>query len=173
MTRYIALLRGINVGGVILPMAELRTICETAGLKNVRTYIQSGNVLFDSSEEEDALVSLLEARLEAHKTRQIRVVIRTGRELEATLSGNPFPHAPGARVGVLFLPETPPADLLEDLVIPGREEVVASGRELLIHYPDGMGRSKLKLPKAVAAGTMRNMNTVAKLEQLSRESAQN
>lgn len=171
MTRYIALLRGINVGGVILPMAELRAICQTAGLRNVRTYIQSGNVLFDSPEEEGHLVTLLEARLQAHKARQIRVVIRTGKELEAILSGNPFPHAPGARVGVLFLPEAPPADLLKDLDIQGREEVIARGRELLIHYPDGMGRSKLKLPKAVAGGTMRNMNTVAKLEELSRLSA--
>lgn len=153
-------------------MTELRAICETAGLKNVRTYIQSGNVLFDSTEKEGTLVTLLEARLEAHKARQIKVVIRTGKELAAILSGNPFPNAPAARVGVLFLPEAPPADLLEDLVVTGREQVVAMGRELLIHYPDGMGRSKLKLPKAVAGGTMRNMNTVAKLEEFSRESAQ-
>lgn len=100
MTCYIALLRGINVGGVILPMTELRTICESAGLKNVRTYIQSGNVLFNSVESEDSLVSLLEASLLAHKARQIRVMIRTANELEATLSTNPFSHAPPARVGV-------------------------------------------------------------------------
>lgn len=52
------------------------------------------------------------------------------------------------------------------MVIPGREEIVAGPRELFIHYPDGMGRSKLKLPKAIAAGTMRNMNTLVKLLQL-------
>lgn len=167
MTRYIALLRGINVGGVVLPMTELRTICESAGLKNVRTYIQSGNVLFNSAKAEHDLVSLLEARLEAHKARQIPVMIRTAEELEATLTANPFSHAPPARVGVLFLAVAPPQDSLKDVVIPGREELVTGTRELFIHYPDGMGRSKLKLPKAFGAGTMRNMNTVAKLVQLS------
>ncbi len=166
MTSYIALLRGINVGGVILPMTELRTICESAGLKNVRTYIQSGNVLFNSAESEHALVSLLETSLETHKARQIRVMIRTVEELKATLATNPFSHAPPSRVGVLFLSEVPPEDFMKDLVIPGGEEIVAGTRELFIHYPDGMGRSKLKLPKAFAAGTMRNMNTVAKLVQL-------
>ena len=169
MTRYIAFLRAINVGGIILPMAELRSLCEEAGLSKVRTYIQSGNVLFESDKSEASLVRILEDSLENKKARPIPVIIRTGKELEAVLSGNPFPHAVPAKVGVLFFGEALPDDILKDLDIPGREEVVVSGRELIIHYPDGMGRSKLKFPKAASNGTMRNMNTVAKLAQLSRE----
>jgi uncharacterized protein (DUF1697 family) len=64
---------------------------------------------------------------------------------------------------VVFLHKTASADLLRGLVIPGREEVQAVGREIFVHYPDGMGRSKLKLPPLATQGTARNLNTVGKL----------
>jgi uncharacterized protein (DUF1697 family) len=163
MTKYIAFLRGINVGGVILPMSELKILCENSGFKNVRTYIQSGNVLFESSEPPDVVSGALEKALEGKLKRKIPVILRTAAELLSVCSANPFDDANPSRVGVLFLKSGVSGDLMDGVEIAGREEVVVSGKELYIHYPDGMGRSKLKLPKVVSDGTMRNMNTVTKL----------
>jgi uncharacterized protein (DUF1697 family) len=94
--------------------------------------------------------------------RPVGVLIRTARQLQATLDANPFPQAQPSQVGVVFLPTPLPAAALDGLVIPGREEVRLVGREAFVHYPDGIGRSKLKLPFA-AQGTTRNLNTVASL----------
>ncbi len=167
MAIYIALLRGINVGGnTIFPMAELKAICESAGFKNVRTYIQSGNVLFESELTEAQQVKVLEDAIQTSKQRYIPVMIRSSTAMEEVLMRNPFPEAVPAQVGVLFLTNPVPADLFKGVPIPGKEEVMVAGREIYIHFPDGMGRSKLKFPKIKEEGTMRNMNTVSKLVQL-------
>lgn len=167
MAIYIALLRGINVGGnTTFPMAELKAICEETGFKNVRTYIQSGNVLYESDLPEEQQVKVLEEAIKASKQKHIPVMIRSTEEMEAMLTRNPFPDALPKQVGVLFLTNPVPNDLFKDVIIEGREEVVVSGREIYIHYPDGMGRSKLKFPPMPEQGTMRNMNTVTKLVQL-------
>lgn len=166
MANYVAFLRGINVGGVKLYMDELRAICKEAGLQHVRTYIQSGNVLFESQKSEISLISSLEKLLKTRKGRPIPVIIRTVEELQDIVSGNPFPDAKASQVGVLLLPAVLPASAFEGILIPAREEISGAGRQVYIHYPDGMGRSKLKLPAAMAGGTMRNINTLTKLTQL-------
>jgi uncharacterized protein (DUF1697 family) len=150
-------------------MSELKPLCENSGFKNVRTYIQSGNVLFSSAMPPDVLMGKLEKNLEGKLGRRIPVVLRTVSQLQAVCAANPFPESNPSRVGVLFLKDDPPGDIMEGVEIIGREEVVVSGKELFIHYPDGMGRSKLKLPKSVKDGTMRNMNTVTKLVCLSKD----
>ena len=163
MARYVALLRAVNVGGTgILPMKELAALCVGLGFANVRTYIQSGNVVLASPVSEREVTTTLERALAERMGKRVDVIVRTAAELAAALAANPFPTADPARVGVVFLSDPAPADLLEQLVIPGPEEVRVVGRELFIHYPDGMGRSKLKLP-SVVVGTTRNLNTVAKL----------
>ena len=166
MSSYVAFLRAINVGGVKLYMEELRSICEEAGLQNVRTYIQSGNVLFESPKSENSLITSLEKLLADRKGREIPVLIRSSGELQGILKDNPYPDARPSQVGVLLLPADLPASAFEGIQIPGREEIAGSGRQVYIHYPDGMGRSKLKLPKAMAGGTMRNINTLTKLAHL-------
>lgn len=166
MARFVAFLRGINVGGVKLLMDELRSICEEAGLQQVRTYIQSGNVLFDSRKSEDTIVSSLEKLLEIRKGRTIAVILRTPGELQDIVASNPFLGAKPSQVGVLLFRDAPPESALENVQIPGREEIVWAGRQVYIHYPDGMGRSKLKLPGAMGGGTMRNINTITKLAQM-------
>ena len=164
MTDFVALLRAVNVGGTgMMPMERLRALCVELGLEKVRTYIQSGNVVFESQMSEAALVAKLEGALSAAMGKPLGVLIRTGAEMQAILTENPFREVQPAQVGVLFLPAPAPADLLDGLVIAGREEVRLHGREIFIHYPDGMGRSKLKLPLQAARGTTRNLNTVAKL----------
>ncbi|WP_158926861.1 DUF1697 domain-containing protein [Acidisphaera sp. S103] len=163
MTGYVALLRAVNVGGRgILAMKDLQTLCSELGLDNVRTYIQSGNVVFESERPEAALKRMLEAAITKRLGRAVQVLIRTAAELKAIVEANPFPDAQPDQVGVVFLPKPVRPNVLAEIVIQGREEVLAVGREVFVHYPDGMGRSKLKLPFATD-GTTRNLNTVGKL----------
>lgn len=168
MKTYAALLRAINVGGTgKLPMTELRQLCEGCGLSDVKTYIQSGNVVFRSRLSAAGVKRALEHALAVKMGKPVGVMIRTGAELEAALGDNPFPTAPPARVLVLFLDRAPAADSLEKVVVPGREELALRGRELFISFPDGMGASKLKIPFQ-NVGTGRNLNTVTQLAALAR-----
>ncbi len=93
-------------------------------------------------------------------------MVRTIEELENILSRNPFPAANPAQVGVLFLGEKVKESLLEGFSKGGPEQIVLGGREVYIHFPIGMGKSKLKFPKEVKEGTVRNINTVKKLVEL-------
>jgi uncharacterized protein (DUF1697 family) len=168
MKRFIALLRAVNVGRTgTLAMPVLRKLCENCGFKDVTTYINSGNVVFSSTTSETGVRRKLEGALAAEMGKPIGVHLRTPAQLEAILDRNPFRRAAPNRVLVLFLDHAVADDALADLEIPGREEVKSSGREIFIHYPDGMGRSKLRIPFA-KTGTGRNLNTVRKLLELSR-----
>ena len=172
MTAYVALLRGVNlVGRSTLRMADLTAIAEELGLANVRTYIASGNLLFVSDKPEEELRRMLEERLRAHMTRDVRVVLRTAAEMEAVVGRNLFSEAPSKNVQVYFLNEAPPADLLETVRNQDDERVATGTREVYVAYGErGIGRSRLRIP-AAEAGTARNMNTVAKLAELAREMA--
>ena len=163
MPTFVALLRAVNVGGFgKLPMKDLSALCTgRLGFDNVRTYIQSGNVVFECGLSEKTIRMRLEKALTERLGKRSDVVVRTASELRSVLKGNPFPNAEPARVGVYFFSDPPHKNLLDDVVAPGGEEVRLGRREFYIHFPDGMGRSKLKLPPVV--GTMRNINTVAKL----------
>jgi len=163
MTTFIALLRAINVGGTgTLPMKELSALCAGLGLENVQTYIQSGNVVFESRRSEEHVRTDLERVLHENMGGKIDVMVRTAAELRSILDANPFPHANPAQVAVAFFTDSVPEDLAATVRTPGREEVRAGTRELYIHYPDGMGQSKLKLPRGRPC-TARNINTVARL----------
>ncbi len=159
----IALLRGINVGrSGKLPMEELRLICDRIGFKNVSTYIQSGNVIFKSKLTEPVLKEKLEQALMEKMQKQVPVIIRTAKEMKPVVYSNPFPDANPSQVGIMFFAEPFQQELFQDIVIPGREEIRLSSREIYIHYQDGIGRSKLKIPMG-KQGTMRNLNTVSRL----------
>lgn len=166
MTAYIALLRAINVGGSsVLPMRDLSALCEGLGFERVRTFIQSGNVVFRSRRPRQDVLQALEASLAERMEKPVDVILRTAEELRAALAGNPFSAHEPSRVLVMFLKRPAPEDLLQRLALPGAEEVRIDRQEIYIHYPDGMGRSKLKMPKDVV-GTGRNINTVTKLVDL-------
>jgi len=166
MPTYIALLRAVNVGGTgKLPMSELKTMCTDAGFTDVRTYIASGNVLFRSTLIPAKVKSTLEARLAAYAGKPVGVAVRTADELAAVLKANPFPKAKPNYTVAIFLDAPPPKDALRHAVGQNREEMALGRREIFVHYPDGMGSSKLRIP-AAKAGTARNMNTVAKLVAL-------
>jgi len=165
MTAYIALLRAVNVGGTgKLPMTELKTMCEAAGFKSVRTYIASGNVVFQSSKTESQVKAVLDVGLAAYFGKPVGVLVRTAAEMAAVLAANPFPEAPPNRTMAIFLDAVPPSDGLAG-VSGQRNETVALGlREIYVRYGDGMADSKLKIP-AAKAGTARNMNTVKALAE--------
>jgi uncharacterized protein (DUF1697 family) len=163
MTSYIALLRAVNVGGTgKLPMTELTTMCEQAGFAKVKTYIASGNVVFQSSKSEAQVKKALEAALAAYAGKPVGAMVRTAAEMAAVLAGNPFPNAPTNATVAIFLDERPPTNSLEAATGQREEEMGLGLREVYVHYGKGMADSKLKIPVA-RNGTARNMNTVAKL----------
>ena len=168
MPVFIALLRAVNVGGTgKLPMKDLSALCTKCGFKNVRTYIQSGNVIFESTLAEKSIRARLEEALTKVLGKRADVIVRTASELRSVLDANPFPNAEPDRVGVYFQSEPVSPGAIPQVKGPDGEEVRLGKREFYIHFPIGMGRSKLKLPAGV--GTMRNLNTVAKLVALATE----
>lgn len=161
MTVYIALLRAVNVGGTgKLPMADLVRIAESVGFRRVKTYLASGNLIFESAESEEEVKTKLADQLSEYAGKHVTVFVRTAAELASVLSANPFPDRAPNRTGVIFLDDPPPADL--EVVAPAGEEVQAGTREVFVHYPQGMGRSKLKMSIG-KKGTARNINTVTRL----------
>ena len=172
MTAYVALLRGVNLLGVsTLKMADLEAIADKLGLKQARTYIASGNLLFLSNKAEQPLRRALEQEMKAHMGRELRVMLRTAAEMEKVVEANPFTESPGNRVQAFFLNEPPPSDLLKTARNQEDERIATGPREVFVAYGEqGIGKSRLRLP-AAEAGTARNMNTVAKLAQLAKEMA--
>ena len=166
MTRYVALLRAVNVGGTgKLPMAELVAMCKAAGFTDVRTYIASGNVVLTSALNESDVKKKLEHRLHAYAGKPVAVMVRTASEMDAVRARNPFPNAPGNRVVAIFLDAPPPAGALAAVTNKKGEQLVCGVREIYVSYGEGMASSRLTIP-AAKIGTARNMNTVAKLAQM-------
>jgi uncharacterized protein (DUF1697 family) len=167
---YAALLRAVNVGGTgKLAMTDLARLCEKQGFCAVKTYIASGNVVFTCPQPEAAVKAALERVLEKHMGKPVPVMVRTARELQATLDANPFPKVDPKKLLVMFYDEPLATSALDGAVTPDGEELSIRGRELFIHFPIGQGNSKIKLPKmTTAGGTGRNLNTVAKLAAMTR-----
>lgn len=167
--RLVALLRAVNVTGTgKLLMTDLRALCEELGFRDVRTYIQSGNVVCSTTLTAPRVKARLEAALAKVLGKPCLVMLRTADELEATIAANPFPDAAPNRLLVLFLHTAPPPTAIDGWKIPGGERLVLRGRELFVFFPEGQGVSKLRVPFA-AEGTGRNLNTVRKLLEMARE----
>lgn len=165
-TTYVALLRAVNVGGSgKLPMKDLKAMCEEAGFESVRTYIASGNVVFETDDDAAKAKDILEKRLTEYAGKKMDVYVRSAREMRDLVDINPYPDEPGNKVAVLFLDRKPPSDLASIATGVQDEEFKAAASEIFIHYPEGLGRSKLTFGKDLV-GTTRNMNTVAKLAEM-------
>jgi uncharacterized protein (DUF1697 family) len=166
LTGYVVLLRAVNVGGTgKLPMTALAQMCETVGFEKVKTYIASGNVVFQAEGSEDQVRSAMERQLHAYAGKSVGVIVRTAAEIVATFARNPFVDAPGNRVMALFVDGALPADPLDGVTGVKNEQVHLGKRELFILYPDGMANTRLRIPSE-KHGTARNMNTVAKLAEM-------
>jgi uncharacterized protein (DUF1697 family) len=168
MTAYVALLRAVNVGGRQLKMDDLKRIAFEAGLESPRTYIASGNLLFTSNKSEAAVKRALEHAITEHMGKPVEVMVRTAKELGDAVEANPFAKEPANRVIAIFFDDQPGKEAIAAAKNVANERLAPGKREIYVHYPDGQGRSKLKLGTK-APGTARNMNTVAKLAELARE----
>ena len=166
MTTFIALLRSVNVGGTgKFPMADLKRLCEEAGFAKVKTYIASGNVLFESTLSETKVKAALEKLVQAYVGRPIPVLVRTAAEMADVAKSNPFRKTDPARTVAIFLDRAPAKDAAATARGQTIEEIKLGKREIYVHYGAGMGNTKLKLP-AAETGTARNINTVTKLAAL-------
>jgi uncharacterized protein (DUF1697 family) len=174
VTTYVGLLRAVNVAGHnSVAMADLRDLFERLGLRDARTLLQSGNVVFGGPETgSTGLERLLEAGAAEHLGLEIDFFIRSAREWRSAVERNPFPDAARrnpARLALFALKRTPAAAAVKALAdgIKGRETLHADGRHLYVLYPDGMGRSRLTVSLIERTlggrGTARNWNTVLKL----------
>jgi len=150
MNTYISMLRGINVSGQKkIHMAELRNLYESLGLENVQSYLQSGNVIFDSEEtDNEKLRKLIETQIEENYGFSVPVLICTGNDFRRLIESKPFAKERSenpARVMVTFLYEHPEQAKLDNLNVPENEicEFVIGEQEIYLHCPDGYGRSKL------------------------------
>ena len=146
-------------------MTDLKALCEDAGFAHVQTYIASGNVVFESKAPRRRSRPRSSKRLHAYAGAPIGVVVRTAAEMAAVLKANPFPKAAPSQAVAIFLDKPPPRDALDHAVHVNDEKMALGKREIFVHYGSGMGRSKLRIP-AAKTGTMRNMNTIAKLAEL-------
>ena len=171
-----ALLRAVNVGGRNrISSAALRSACESAGGADVRTLLQSGNAVFRSGARPDRLARSLEQAIRDTAGIDVTVVVRTKEELAATAAANPFRAAARSdpsHLLLMFLEAEPDGDAAEALegVVRSPEKARLAGRDLFLHYPEGVGTSKLTGTvlerKLGVKGTARNWNTVRKLLEM-------
>lgn len=182
MNRYIALFRGINVGGAgTLPMKELKRILEEElELRNVRTYIQSGNVVFEGPKTKaGTLAKKIAEAVEKERGFRPEVMVLEPKELQGAMEANPFPEGESdpKSLHLTFLatpPEKPDMESLEGLK-KENERYALLGKVFYLHAPDGIGRSKLaaRIEKAMGtAGTARNWRSVCKIMEMAEESAE-
>ncbi|HJU87495.1 MAG TPA: DUF1697 domain-containing protein [Gemmatimonadota bacterium] len=176
---HVALLRGINLGRRRLPMKDLAAIFEETGAADVRTYIQSGNVVYRASAAlARRMPVLVEAAIAERFGFDAPVVTRTAAELAAVVRANPYldeAEANPKSVHVGFLRDEPAARAVAGLD-PDRsppDTFVVEGREIFFHFPNGLGKSKLTTPwfdsRLGTVSTIRNWRTVTTLEEMARK----
>ncbi len=175
LNSYISMLRGINVSGQKkVNMKELEKLYETLGLKNVQTYIQSGNVVFQTPEADAlSLAGKIERKIEQSFGFNVPIFIRTKGEFQKLIKNNPFPGRDESKLHVTFL-YSKPASLRMDEIVRAKdnaEEFSSSGREIYLFLPNGYGRTKLSNSfferKSKVLATTRNWRTLNTLFSMS------
>lgn len=179
MNTTIALLRGINVGGKRMKMADLRTLFADMGFPNAKTMLQTGNVAFQTdSTDTDQLVTTIEKGIQDHFGFESRIIIRTPDQIRAVLDNHPFTDEQlenGKWSIVAFLNTAPNSSDLDALISAhqGPEFIHLQGKELFVYYTEGAARSKLTnnfIEKYLeVVSTARNWNTTRKLLDLAAE----
>jgi uncharacterized protein (DUF1697 family) len=178
LTVYVAMLRGVNVGGNSLKMDWLREACEGIGLQNVRTYVQSGNIVFSSRLGAEKLATTLKTTIDAQTRLPVTVVVRSASEMTKIVAGNPFLKQKGidvTKLHVTFLAKAPSKPALEklDALAGTRDEYRLLGQEIYLHCPINYGETKLSntaIEKVLSVGaTTRNWKTVTVLREMAAE----
>ena len=178
MTRHILLLRGINLAARNrIAMADLRRVLEDAGFEDVRTYLQSGNVVVSSTAKSDDVARKTKRLIAKHFDLDIAVVVRSRAQLAKIVERNPLKTVAKnpKRYQVSFLETKPTREVVrrvEEAAVPP-EQVVAIGREIYAWHPDSIGRSRLWTllagQRLGITATARNWTTVTKLLSLAQE----
>ena len=171
MPTYIALLRGINVSGQKkILMAELRTQTESLGFENVKTYIQSGNLFFDTKEKsESTIADQIKTMIKKHWGFEVPIIIRTPAQLKKVIKKHPYLKEDEKRVAVSFLSAKPTkAAIAAALEWDSKNDVFEiHGKDVYLFCPNGFGTSKLTNNfferKLKVEATTRNLRSVNKL----------
>jgi uncharacterized protein (DUF1697 family) len=177
MATLVSMLRGVNVGGhKRLKMSELGKLYESLGFTDVRTYVQTGNVVFShASQDTKNVARQIEKELRARLNLDITVFVKTPSELSNLVDRNPFKKSEPSRVHVTFLstkPDKVPTDKIESIRTEG-EAIFIHDREVYLFTPNGYGRSKLSnsfFEKTLnLKATTRNWNTVKALLNMAKQ----
>jgi uncharacterized protein (DUF1697 family) len=177
MAVIVAMLRGVNLAGHnMIKMEALRALCESLGLRDAQTYVQSGNVVFRTKERNlAALAKRMEDAIERSFGFRPDVIFRTTSELRDVITRNPFGKRRGidpSKLLVTFLSSDPSAEAREQVLRleTDPEELHIDGREVYIYFPNGVARPKLSwvaiAKKLGTCGTGRNWNSVTKLLEM-------
>lgn len=178
MNTFIALLRGVNVGGKKIKMADLQGQLQDLGLENVRTYIQSGNIVFNTEEDAETAGSRISAMIGEAYGFEVPVIVRTVADLRAVVAGSPFAKDPAKdnkRFYITFLAEAPSPERLADLAAYSfpEEEYFVEGKTIYFYSPNSYGRAKMNNnffeQKLKVAGTTRNWRRTLKLIEMAEE----
>jgi len=180
MPIYVALLRGINIGPhKRMKMEKLRASCEALGFKNVKTYIQSGNIICQAGKlSADAAAKRIEAQIAKDFGFSADVIARTASEMRQVLESNPLlkePDVDAERLHVVFLSETPSSESIKKLesIVLAPDKVRHKGKEIYFYFPNGVSGSSIwkhNLDRVLGiAGTMRNWRTLNTLHQMAGE----
>ncbi|MFI5236626.1 MAG: DUF1697 domain-containing protein [Ignavibacteriales bacterium] len=179
MITFIALLRGINITGhKIIKMADLKSLFEDLRFTNVQTYIQSGNVIFDSKNSDTkSIKTKLVKKIKAEYGFDVEVIIKTNTDLKNVLDNNPFikKKKDTERLYVTFLSEKPsPANAVKlNEINYSPEEFILDDNNIYLYFPSGYGKAKLNNNffenKLKVSASTRNLNTISKLYELSKK----
>lgn len=173
MTTFIALLRGINIGGhKRIKMSDLKRMLENMGLANVQTYIQSGNVIFQAAGDAEVLRQRIEQEIELAFGFTVPVILRTAAELNRLIENCPYPEMPG--LNVAFLSGQPSPEAVQELLScnSGNDDFHIVDKDIYVLYKEDMRKTLLTTnffeKKLKVYMTMRNWNTVSKLADMGR-----
>jgi uncharacterized protein (DUF1697 family) len=169
MTRYVALLRGINLGRRKVGMAELREVAEAAGFDGVRTHLNSGNLIIETDGDAESVRTTLEPLIAERFGFEVPIVVRSVKQLKAALEANPFDAANPSQLIITFCSAKPSAAAVAKLrdLAADHEEIAVHGKEVFIDYRGGLARSKLATSGDTGViATGRNLRTVQRLVEL-------
>ena len=166
VTRFVAMLRAVNVAGTgKLPMTDLAAIGEACGFADVRTFIASGNLIFSSDDDEASVTKAIAERVESFFGKPVPLFVRSAAEMAEVVARNPFTDDKPSRVMAHFIAEPPSEAMLAEARDVAGERMAVGPRMIYVSYGEGIGKTRLKLP-AIAKGTARNMNSVARIADL-------
>ena len=174
MTTFVALLKGINVGGHHkIPMAELRQLLTKEGFRNVQTYIQSGNVIFQASDKIEGIEDKIQKSIHAHFGFEVSVIVKTHEELEAIFEACPFSNEKKEKSYFIMFSRIPDNELVEEVskITFENETFVIKNDCLYFYNSAGYGQAKFNMNsferKLNVTATARNYNTMVKLLAMS------